>query len=85
MKICVFNFKIQNGTDFMIDLFDLETILSPTLFLLPGRGAVLKPIRASYADDLFGIAAQGSLLPSHRPPFSTKELTSARCETSDCL
>jgi ribosomal protein S18 acetylase RimI-like enzyme len=56
-------FQNQNGTDFMIDLFDLETILSPTLFLLPGRGAVLTPIRASYADDLFGTAAQGSLLP----------------------
>jgi hypothetical protein len=56
-------FENQAGTDFMIDLFDLETILSPTLFVLPNRGAVLVPIRAAYADDLLGTAAQGSLLP----------------------
>ncbi|HEY1657134.1 MAG TPA: GNAT family N-acetyltransferase [Candidatus Sulfotelmatobacter sp.] len=56
-------FQNQSGTEFMIDLFDLETILSPTLFLLSGRGAVLAPIRASYADDLLGTAVQASLLP----------------------
>ena len=57
-------FQNQSGTEFMIDLFDLETILSPTPgFFLPGRGAVLAPIRASYADDLLGTAVQASLLP----------------------
>src|SRR6202041_1851768 len=56
-------FQNRGSNEFMIDLFDLETILSPTLFLLPGRGAVLAPIRASYADDLLGTAAQTSLLP----------------------
>ena len=57
-------FHNQSGNEFMIDLFDLETILSPTLFLLSGRGAVLAPIRASYADDLLGTAVQTSLLPT---------------------
>ena len=57
------HFQNQVGEEFMIDLFDLETILSPTLFLLSGRGAVLAPIRASYANDLLGTAAQASLLP----------------------
>jgi hypothetical protein len=56
-------FQNQSGNEFMIDLFDLETILSPTLFLLSGRGAVLAPIRASYANDLLGTAVQASLLP----------------------
>lgn len=56
-------FQNQSGNEFMIDMFDLETILSPTLFLLPGRGAVLAPIRASYANDLLGTAVQASLLP----------------------
>jgi GNAT superfamily N-acetyltransferase len=56
-------FQNQSGHEFMIDLFDLETILSPTMFLLPGRGAALVPIRASYANDLLGTAAQASLLP----------------------
>jgi hypothetical protein len=60
---CRIQFQNHAGSDFMIDLFDLETILSPTLFLLSNRGAVLVPIRASYADDLLGTAAQGSLLP----------------------
>jgi len=56
-------FQNQIGKEFIIDLFDLETILSPTLFLLSDRGAVMTPIRASYANDLLGTAAQGSLLP----------------------
>jgi hypothetical protein len=56
-------FRDRDGTEFVIDLFDLETILSPTLFLLRDRKAVLIPIRANYADDLFGTADQGSLLP----------------------
>ncbi len=60
------HFQNQNGNEFMIDLFDLETNLSPTMFLLPGRGAVLVPIRSAYADDLLGTAAQGSLLPKPR-------------------
>jgi hypothetical protein len=56
-------FQNKDGTEFVIDLFDLETILSPTLFLLRDRNAVLIPIRATYADELFGTAVQGSLLP----------------------
>jgi ribosomal protein S18 acetylase RimI-like enzyme len=56
-------FEDKDGTEFVIDLFDLETILSPTLFQLPDRNAVLVPIRATYADDMFGTAQQGSLLP----------------------
>ena len=59
-------FQNQIGNEFMIDLFNLETILSPTLFLLSSRGAVLVPIRASYANDLLGTAAQASLLPKPR-------------------
>jgi GNAT superfamily N-acetyltransferase len=56
-------FENKDGKEFAIDLFDLETTLSPTLFLLPGRAAVLTPIRASYADDLLGTSTQASLLP----------------------
>jgi GNAT superfamily N-acetyltransferase len=56
-------FENKDGKEFVIDLFDLETILSPTIFLLPGRSGILVPIRASYADDLLGTAAQASLLP----------------------
>lgn len=56
-------FCSEAGTEFLIDLFDLETILSPTLFTLPGRSAVLAPIRAIYADDLLDTSDQRSLLP----------------------
>jgi hypothetical protein len=56
-------FENKDGKEFAIDLFDLETILSPTLFLLPGRGGVLAPIRTAYAADLLGTSAQASLLP----------------------
>lgn len=61
-------FRNQAGTEFLIDLFDLETILSPTLFVLSGRDAVLAPIRAIYADDLLDTGEQASLLP--RPQAS---------------
>lgn len=61
-------FQNRAGTEFLIDLFDLETILSPTLFLLSGRDAVLAPIRAIYADDLLDTGEQASLLP--RPQAS---------------
>lgn len=56
-------FRNQAGTEFLIDLFDLETILAPTLFVLPRRDAVLAPIRAIYADDLLDTGEQRSLLP----------------------
>jgi GNAT superfamily N-acetyltransferase len=56
-------FSNKAGTNFLIDLFDLETILAPTLFALPGRAAVLVPIRANYADDLLDTSQQASLLP----------------------
>jgi GNAT superfamily N-acetyltransferase len=56
-------FSDNTGTDFLIDLFDLETILAPTLFALPGRAGVLAPIRAIYADDLLDTSVQASLLP----------------------
>jgi hypothetical protein len=59
-------FESMDGKEFVIDLFDLETTLSPTLFLLPGRSSVLVPIRAAYADNLLGTSAQASLLPKHQ-------------------
>ena len=56
-------FRSESGDEFLIDLFDLETILSPTLFALPNRSAILTPIRAVYADDLLDTGEQPSLLP----------------------
>jgi hypothetical protein len=57
-------FEHTDGKQYVIDLFDLETALSPTLFLLAGRSAVLVPIKARYADHLLGTACQASLLPT---------------------
>lgn len=57
------HFQTEAGEELMIDLFDLETTLSPTLFLLPGRTGVLAPIRVQYADELLDTADQASLLP----------------------
>jgi predicted nucleic acid-binding protein/GNAT superfamily N-acetyltransferase len=45
-----------------IELFDLETLLSPTLFALPGRSAVIVPITRAYAADLLGSDKQYSFL-----------------------
>lgn len=57
------HFESKQGKEFAIDVFDLETALAPTLFLLPDRSAVLVPIRAPYADNLLDTGQQQSLLP----------------------
>lgn len=44
----------------------LETLLTPALFCLPGRNAVISPIQKSFADSLLGHSQQRSLLPSSR-------------------
>jgi hypothetical protein len=42
----------------------IETLLSPTLFCLPGRPAVITPIRHKFAKLLLGHSRQSSLLPA---------------------
>lgn len=44
-------------------LAELETLLGPVLFVLPGRDGVIVPIRKEFAEDLFGSSLQASLLP----------------------
>lgn len=48
-----------------IDLFDLETLMSPGLFLFPGRQGLIAPIREDYAEELMGeVSPQKSFLPA---------------------
>jgi len=54
----------QSGTRFQIAFEDLETALSPALFLLSSRNSVIVPIRRSFADQLLSTSQQLSLLPS---------------------
>lgn len=51
------------GVECRVELVDLETVLSPSLFLLPKRAAAIVPIQRSYAEQLFGTSAQMALLP----------------------
>lgn len=46
-----------------VSLDVLEDLLAPTLFVLPGRTAVITPIQAGFAGPLLGNAAQMQLLP----------------------
>jgi GNAT superfamily N-acetyltransferase len=59
--------EIASPTDgpISIPLISLETLLSPVLFLLPGRHGAIVPIRRRFVGDLLGADAQLSLL---RPP-----------------
>ena len=41
----------------------LESLLAPTLFCLPGRPAIISPVRREYAEPLLGHSLQGSFLP----------------------
>ncbi|WP_162049018.1 GNAT family N-acetyltransferase [Fluviibacter phosphoraccumulans] len=56
----------SDGDRRFIQLDDLESMLSPALLCLPGRPAVITPIRRSYAEPLLGHSEQISLLPSPR-------------------
>ncbi|MDR6410079.1 GNAT family N-acetyltransferase [Paraburkholderia terricola] len=49
-----------------VSLMTLETLLSPALFCLPGRTAVISPVRHEFAEDLLAHSRQKSLLPHAR-------------------
>jgi len=49
-----------------LSLMALETSLSPVLFCLPGRPAVITPVRHSFAEHLLAHSPQKSLLPNAR-------------------
>ena len=49
-----------------ISLMALETSLSPALFCLPGRAAVVTPVRRAFAEHLLTHSPQKSLLPNAR-------------------
>lgn len=51
-----------DGRAFSIPLFELESLLSPTLLVLPHRISVIVPIARQFADALLGTALQLSLL-----------------------
>jgi hypothetical protein len=51
-----------SGKKIKVELFELETLLSPTLFALPKRKAVVVPITRSFAADLLGTDEQYSFL-----------------------
>jgi ribosomal protein S18 acetylase RimI-like enzyme len=52
-----------DGNRVHVSLDRLESLLAPTLFCLPGRPAIITPIRRTYAEPLLGHSLQGSLLP----------------------
>ncbi len=64
--------EVQNGDVSHIPLDQLEMLLSPAIFVLPGRAATIVPIRKVYADQLLGSAPQQDLFGLSAP--------SLRCE-----
>jgi GNAT superfamily N-acetyltransferase len=59
------NFELQDGTKQVIGLFDLESTMAPSCFILPGRPGVIVPIQPRYSVHLLGTSKQLSLLPTH--------------------
>lgn len=57
-------FAVTNprGEQTQVSLREIETLLSPVLFLLPGRTGVIVPIRKAFAEELFRFSPQPSLL-----------------------
>jgi hypothetical protein len=56
-----------------IDLFDLETLLSPTLFVFPKRGAVIVPITRNFSAALLGTDRQYSFLDVPEAQFLSRQ------------
>jgi ribosomal protein S18 acetylase RimI-like enzyme/predicted nucleic acid-binding protein len=72
----------SGGEKTEVELFDLETLLSPTIFALPKRKAVVVPITRAFAADLLGTDLQYSFLEvpearflSRRTYFNTTRAT----------
>jgi ribosomal protein S18 acetylase RimI-like enzyme/predicted nucleic acid-binding protein len=72
----------SGGTKTEVELFELETLLSPTIFALPKRRAVIVPITRAFAADLLGTDLQYSFLDvpearflSRRTYFNTTRAT----------
>ncbi len=61
-----------SGSASAVRLFDLETLLSPTILALPARKAVVVPITRSFAADLLGTDDQYSLLELPEAQFLTR-------------
>lgn len=55
----------KSGRDYEVDLFKLETFLSPSLIMLPKRTGVILPIAPAYAENL--LARADDLLPFALP------------------
>lgn len=58
--ICVTN---PQGTDVIVSLEELENLMGPVLFILPGRNCAIVPIRTNYADELLRARPQRGLFP----------------------
>lgn len=52
-----------DGNRVHVSLDRLESLLAPALFCLPGRPAIISPVRRTYSEPLLGHSRQGSLLP----------------------
>lgn len=73
------------GNRITVTLEDLETLLSPVLFLFPERPTSIVPIRARFAADLFGNPVQPPLLHSPEAMFLRERVYFSDPRTSPLL
>lgn len=60
----------DQGHSVLASLFDFETLVSPCAFIFPDRGAVMVPIKTTYARELIATTeAQQSFLPDREATF----------------
>lgn len=48
------NLGVPHATNFVTNVFKLETIISPVMFLFPGRNGLIVPIQRVFAEGLLG-------------------------------
>lgn len=72
------------GKNASVSLADLETMMAPSLFFLPGRPVAVVPIRRVWAEDLVG-GSQLSLLPKPEAAFRSRRVYFASVKNQHTL
>jgi GNAT superfamily N-acetyltransferase/predicted nucleic acid-binding protein len=74
-----------SGSQKLVSLEDLETLLSPVLLLLPGRAGSIVPIQSRFVSDLLGNSPQLRLLHSAEARFLRERVYFSDPKTSSLL
>jgi hypothetical protein len=80
--ICLTN---PQGADVVVTLEELENLLGPVLFILPGRNCAIVPIRTNYANELLRARPQRGLFPRKEASLFSERVYYSHPHTASVL